>query len=162
MACGVRTPIRTTMGRGTSEHGNLEFAVPDISGWLGRLRSTVVESSLSGIFPIYAFAITILVHPLADGNGRLARGLMHAAFCRRIGSGLPLLPLAPAFYLHSAGVRDGVRKVAQYEEWDELIGAATQVLETAVRLRMSLDDAICRSSERGRALCPQLSSESIT
>jgi len=79
---------------------------------------------------------TLIIHPLSDGNGRLARILFQATLRRHLGLQIPILPLGPVI------ARNRSRVVRSYLAW-ELDGDALPL----VRFVIDAVEVLLRTSE---------------
>jgi Fic family protein len=104
------------------------------------------DPQLSTLLPAYAFARTIIAHPFPDGNGRLARALVHAALARTYDLNAPVLPLAPAFYMHAGKVALALRHLSDSGDWNRFAAVFRIVLEEARRLDQLSRNALTPAS----------------
>lgn len=74
-------------------------------------RATATDHPLASA--LVFFALTILAHPLNDGNGRLARALVHGTLAQGGLVRAPVLPLAPAFYAQADVVRLALKELSR-------------------------------------------------
>lgn len=102
--------------------------------WWADIQSVANNPELDSLLPTYAFARTIFAHPFPDGNGRLARALVHGALARTGSYHAPCLPLAPAFYMNGAKVADALRRLSDDADWSAFNSVFRSVLDDAVRL----------------------------
>ena len=118
------------------------------SWWLD-IQAVAKSPELAPLLPAYCFARTIIAHPYPDGNGRLARALVHAALARTGNYAAPFLPLAPAFYMNAAKVAAALRQLSDTGDWDGFDVVFRHVLAEAAELARNLDRHI-QSVGKGR------------
>jgi hypothetical protein len=112
------------------------FPAPELIGdWIesiAALGSLTRYSPL--VFASLAYAGTILSHPYSDGNGRLARGLAHAALANRMRYHCPFLPIGPALLIdRENAVLEGVHLSAT-GDWDRFVCYFNSRIQFAVEL----------------------------
>jgi hypothetical protein len=135
MLCGSKQEARARNSYGLWEGGDVRFEPPERARhWWDDIRAVVHTPELAPLLPAYAFARTIIAHPYPDGNGRLARALVHASLARTGGLNAPVLPLAPAFYMNGTKVAAALRELSSGGDWNQFNRTFHQVLETAVEL----------------------------
>ncbi len=97
-AAGLRTGIMTTTPFPSGHYR--EFVAPEqVRSRFDRLLRRLNETEPKLHPLLHAIAIyyeTLLIHPLRDGNGRLARLLFQLSLRQTIGLSAPILPLGPA------------------------------------------------------------------
>lgn len=132
---GSKVEARTKHCYGLWDGGNVRFEAADQARtWWKDIQAVASEPELASILPAYAFARTIIAHPYPDGNGRLARALVHASLARTAGLSAPALPLAPAFYLNATEVAAGLRNLSATGDWNAFSRVFDRVLGAAVAL----------------------------
>lgn len=136
---GLKQEPRVSHSYGLWEGGDVRFEAPDeAQTWWSDIQSVAKDPSLQSLLPAYAFARTIFAHPYPDGNGRLARGLVHGALARTGAYDAPLLPLAPAFYMNAAKLAAALRQLSKDANWNSFATVFKGVLEDAAALRKRL------------------------
>ena len=125
--------MRTTAGR------NGEFTVyappeqrNELSGCLTEARAAAIDHPLASALVV--FALTILAHPLTDGNGRLARALVHGTLAQGGLVRVPVLPLAPAFYARADVVRTALKELSRTGDWFAAVESLSEILSLACAL----------------------------
>jgi hypothetical protein len=141
MLLGSKQKPRTKDCYGLWDGGNVRFeAAERARTWWTDIQKVASDPKLSAALPAYAFARTIIAHPYPDGNGRLARTLVHASFARTMGFPAPVLPLAPAFYLNAAKVALGLRELSETGDWFAFNEVFREVIGSAAKLVKHLDE----------------------
>jgi hypothetical protein len=139
ISCVHGAPVtrRTTDCRITpNEFGNCvlfpppEHAAEYVSRLSGQLPS--IDGPINRVG--YAYAEIILSHPYMDGNGRLARSMVLACLAKELGSKLPLIPLAPAFYASAQRTADALQTLAVTADWPFYMQAFKALLTDALQL----------------------------
>jgi len=124
--------LREREGIGRSASGNVGFELPERArGWLDRLVLADAKPELATFMPMYTFAATIMAHPFADGNGRLARLLTLGALSKLAGWETPSLALAPSFYRHAETLGIALDIASERCEWTPFVEAFLAILEDA-------------------------------
>lgn len=114
---------------------NVRFEAPELARrWWEDIQAAANEPELAPLLPAYAFARTIIAHPYTDGNGRLARALVHASLARTAAYAAPFLPLAPAFYMHGAKLAGALRELSASGNWEQFAAVFRIALNQAVTL----------------------------
>lgn len=135
LLCGSKQQARTRDSYGLWEDGDVRFEPAEQARhWWEDIQSVANDPQLAPLFPSYCFARTIIAHPYPDGNGRLARALVHAALARTTGMNAPALPLAPAFYMNGAKVGLGLRRLSETGDWQAFNTVFVRLIEDAHRL----------------------------
>jgi len=135
MLGGSKQQARTKDSYGLWDGGNVRFEPAEqAQNWWSDIQTVAKRAELAPLLPAYAFARTIIAHPYPDGNGRLARALVHAALAREANLPAPVLALAPAFYLNGAKIAAALRELSKSGDWDEFNSLFRAVLEDAARL----------------------------
>jgi Fic family protein len=135
MLCGSKQQARTKDSYGLWDGGNVRFEPAEqAKHWWADIQSVANRAELAPLLPAYAFARTIIAHPYPDGNGRIARALVHAALARQADLPAPTLALGPAFYVHGAKVAAALRALSDTGDWEEFDAMFGAVLQDAVRL----------------------------
>ncbi len=111
---------------------NVRFESPDVArSWWSDIKTVAKDPQFATLLPAYAYARTIIAHPFPDGNGRLARALVHASLARISDLSAPILPLAPAFYKHGGKIADAIRKLSGSGNWNEFASTFAVALHEA-------------------------------
>jgi hypothetical protein len=140
LLCGSRQLARTRDSHGLWDGGNVRFEPAELARtWWRDIQSAASRPELAPLLPAYCFARTIIAHPYPDGNGRLARALVHAALTRTQGLKGPVLPLAPAFYKNRAKVAAALRALSANGDWDRFNAVFQVALKDAVALARQAD-----------------------
>lgn len=98
---------------------------------------------------LYAYAATILCHPLSDGNGRLGRALALGALARIGVLTQPSLPLGPLFNCNSILVERELARLSESGAWRDFFDALRPLLRAAADLSQQL---VGRSNANSEAL----------
>jgi Fic/DOC family len=108
--------------------------------WLADLRAAAADPALRAALPAFAYARTIMAHPFADGNGRFARLMVHAALARAAGLDRPLVALAPACYRRGRALGEALTALGESGDWREfnalflaLLGDASALVKAFAR-----------------------------
>lgn len=126
---------RTRGSHGLWDGGNVRFEPPEQARqWWSDVQAIANNPELAPLLPAYSFARTIIAHPYPDGNGRLARALVHAALARTTEYSAPILPLAPAFYMNGAKVAVALRQLSDTGDWAKFNAVFQHVLDHAFQL----------------------------
>lgn len=88
---------------------------------------------------LVAYALAIICHPLTDGNGRLARGLLLGALGGRGLIGAPIVPLGPAFYMHAGLIGPVMARLSESRDWASAVDELAPILSTACDLADGVD-----------------------
>jgi hypothetical protein len=132
LMCGSKQQPRTRNSYGLWDGGDVRFEPPEVArSWWKDIRSVAGRPELAPLLPAYCFARTIIAHPYPDGNGRLARALVHGALARTQRLMAPVLPLAPAFYKKGAKVAAALRELSGTGDWEMFNAVFQDVLEDA-------------------------------
>ena len=129
----------------------MEFLwLPHVRGRLDRLIGLVLEAQPQLPPVAHAIAIlfeTLVVHPLQDGNGRLARLLFQGSLRRTLGLRSPVFPLGPAFAANRRFL------LSAYLAWhlDHEPGPLVHFVQAAIR---ALGERLDRCGDGGRKLHP--------
>jgi hypothetical protein len=108
----------TRDSHGLWDGGNVRFEPAErAKSWWDDIQGIAQKPDLAPLLPAYCFARTIIAHPYPDGNGRLARALVHAALARTREYRAPCLPLAPAFYMNGTKVAAALRALSDSGDW---------------------------------------------
>lgn len=135
LLCASKQGARTKDSYGLWEGSDVRFEPADKAmTWWNDIRVVVDDPDLSPLLPAYGFARTIIAHPYPDGNGRLARALVHAALARTAHYSAPFLPLAPAFYMNGAKVAAALRRLSYTGDWQGFNDVFQSVLNCAANL----------------------------
>lgn len=135
LLCGSKQQARTRDSYGLWDGGDVRFEPAEqAASWWTDIRAVANDPQLSSLLPAYAFARTIIAHPFPDGNGRLARALVHASLARIYDLNAPVLPLAPAFYMHGGKVAAALRQLSDSGDWEQFATVFRVVLDEASRL----------------------------
>jgi hypothetical protein len=130
---GSKQQARTRDSYGLWDNVRFEPA-EQARSWWSDIRAAASRPELNSLLPAYAFARTIIGHPYPDGNGRLARALVHASLARTTGLAAPALPLAPAFYMHGAKIAAAIRELSASGYWDAFDGVFRIAIAEAAQL----------------------------
>lgn len=115
-----------------------------------RLTLEIASAEFAGAHPIvqaaYAHYAFVVIHPFADGNGRVARALASVFTFRACSLPLAILADQKAVYLDALAAADEGR-------FDRFIGFVLQSMvdttsEITLRLREAGSDSVCESAER--------------
>ncbi len=108
---------------------------------IGRVLEYRNRATNLAFVPLYSFAEIIMSHPFMDGNGRLARSLLHAGFslCREVS--VPSIPLGPAFALNAHGMHYALNALSSHGDWDSYISAIEIVINNAISLHQFIHKA---------------------
>lgn len=132
---GSKQQARTKDSFGLWGDQTVRFEPADqAKSWWADIQSVARNAELSPLLPAYCFARTIIAHPYPDGNGRLARALVHAALARTIKYDAPFLPLAPTFYMNGTKVAAALRNLSDTGDWDAFNAVFWRVIEGAQAL----------------------------
>jgi hypothetical protein len=132
LLCGSKQRARTRNSYGLWEDGDVRFESAELARhWWEDIQSVANNQELAPLLPAYCFARTIIAHPYPDGNGRLARALVHAALARVAGLNAPALPLAPAFYMNGAKVALALRQLSETGDWQQFNAVFVRVIDDA-------------------------------
>jgi hypothetical protein len=136
---GTRQHARTKDHYGVWDGGNVKFeSAARAKQWWADIQSVAAQRSLDLLLPAYCFARTIIAHPYPDGNGRLARALVHAALARTFDYRAPFLPLAPAFYMNGARVAVALCQLCEDGDWNAFNAVFWCVIEDSQALARRL------------------------
>ncbi len=89
----------------------------------------------------FAYCVTILCHPMRDGNGRLARAMMHGAWARARVTAAPVIPLGPAFYQHAGEIGETMYALSETGNWE----AAFSWIDGVVSKACDLAEQVARA-----------------
>jgi hypothetical protein len=132
---GSKQEARTRDSHGLWDGGHVRFEPPEQArNWWADIQAAARNPDLASLLPAYAFARTIIAHPYPDGNGRLARALVHASLARTTDYKAPFLPLAPAFYMKGAKVAHALRDLSHSGDWLAFNSVFANVLNDAANL----------------------------
>lgn len=136
MLCGgAKQQARTRDSYGLWDQGNVRFEPAEHArNWWSDIQAVANDPELAPLLPAYCFARTIIAHPYPDGNGRLARALVHAALARITDYPAPFLPLAPAFYTNGAKVAAALLQLSNGGDWNAFNAQFVHVLNDAAKL----------------------------
>lgn len=135
LMCGTKQQARTHDSYGLMDGADVRFEPAERARrWWNDIRSVAARQNMAPLLPAYTFARTIIAHPYPDGNGRLARALVHAALARTTDYSAPLLPLAPAFYMNAGKVAAALRELSGTGDWERFNATFTDVLAHAAEL----------------------------
>ena len=104
----------------------------ELPGCLIEARAAATDHPLASALVV--FALTILAHPLTDGNGRLARALVHGTLAQGGLVRAPVLPLAPAFYAQADLVRLALKELSRTGDWLTAIESLSEILSLSCAL----------------------------
>ncbi len=131
---GKRAAFAPRTMRGSARPGGVAVAFADreaAADWVNRLLALDSLCPDPIQFAAAAYATMILLHPLQDMNGRLARALAIAAMARRGVVARPSLALAPIAYRERDGLATAIRALSETGGWSDfftrfegLVGAA--------------------------------------
>ncbi len=131
--------VRTREGVGRSASGNVGFEPPDRAReWLDRLKEAQAKPELASVMPAYVFASTIMAHPFADGNGRLARLLTLGALARLAGWDGPIVGLAPSFYRRAESMGAALDELTFTGNWDRYFEVFIDIMADVKSLMTAL------------------------
>ena len=123
---------------GKSENGDVEFEPPDrVALWFPALKTVIHNPKYDLAAPAVALALTIIAHPMSDGNGRLARFLTHALLLK--GMSCPLAPVAltPSLYEHRLALASSLSKLCESGDWQHYYQLFAKILSTGIELARS-------------------------
>lgn len=139
--------MRTTAGH------NGEFTVyappeqrNELPGLLIEARAAATDHPLASALVV--FALTILAHPLTDGNGRLARALVHGTLAQGGLVRSPVLPLAPAFYAQADVVRTALKELSGSGDWPAAIESLSGILRMSCALAEKTEQLVMLAQTR--------------
>jgi hypothetical protein len=139
LLCGSKKELRTRDSYGLWDASDVRFEPAEKARtWWSDIRAVATRPDMAPLLPCYAFARTIIAHPYPDGNGRLARALVHAALARDGGLSSPVVALAPAFYMNGARIAAALRDLSESGDWGPFESTFRQVLEHALALTRGL------------------------
>lgn len=134
---GFPLVYRRGVAVGRSATGDIGFEpLPVASTWIRKLREAWARPELTLALPMFAFAQAIMAHPFSDGNGRLARTLVHGALGRACGISGPVVALAPSFYRRANTLRTALTALSQSGDWSQFGATFLEVLSEAVTLTL--------------------------
>lgn len=137
---GTKQQARTKDSYGLWEGADVRFEHAEkAKHWWTDIQAVANNAQLASLLPAYCFARTIIAHPYPDGNGRLARALVHAALARTTDYAAPFLPLAPALYMRGAKVAGALRQLSDTGDWAAFHAVFKPVLEQAADLVQRLE-----------------------
>lgn len=135
LLCGARQQARTRDSYGLWEGADVAFEPPQVARtWLADIRNVASNPELRALLPAYAYARTIIAHPYPDGNGRLARAMLHGALAREADLSAPILPLAPAFFKNGAKVAEAIRTLSPNGDWNQMALTIAHVIQDALAM----------------------------
>ena len=108
--------------------------------WVAKIKIAAADPKLRTALPIYAYVQTIMSHPFADGNGRLARSILLASLGVLCGFRYPMLALAPAFYMHSESLNTAFTRLTNTGDWTDCYTQILQTLDLAASMTENLID----------------------
>lgn len=127
--------FRSAEGMGRSINGNVGFEpIGRARGWIDRLRAARLRPELASLMPMYTFASTIMAHPFADGNGRLARAMTLGALAKFAGWQMPIVPLAPSFYRYAEVLGRSLDGLTRSGDWTTYVTVFLDILDDAKEL----------------------------
>jgi len=114
----------------------VEFPAPaSVDTWVNAVAALGNDSSYSPItLASLLYASTVLNHPYRDGNGRLARALVHAALANRVNYTCPFLPIGPAFLMYRETAVIESLSLSKTGDWGRFTSYFASRLEFALRL----------------------------
>lgn len=117
---------------GKAESGNIAFEeLPKARLWLTDIFQVAEDANLAPILPAYAFVRTIMAHPFPDGNGRLARFMVHASLGHMAGVTRPSVGIAPVFYCHANRLASAMQVLSASKDWQRFYKTFFDVLDHA-------------------------------
>lgn len=123
---------------GKAESGNIAFEeLSKARSWLSDIFHVAEDANLVSILPAYAFVRTIMAHPFPDGNGRLARFMVHASMGHMAGVTRPSVGLAPIFYCHANRLASAMQALSSNRDWRRFYTTFFDVLENATHVTRS-------------------------
>ncbi|TMJ18859.1 MAG: hypothetical protein E6G92_03260 [Alphaproteobacteria bacterium] len=130
---------------GQSATGDVHFGpLVSVDDWLQNMQRVARTPELLPGLPVYCFANTIMTHPFSDGNGRVARVMVHAALARNLGLDSPKIALAPAFYRRGEALASALNTLNEHGDWSKINRVFFSVLDEAALLTRALHSRICR------------------
>lgn len=136
-------PLRVREGVGRSKTGLVGFELPERArSWLSRIKLARENKDLSFVIPAYTFAATIMAHPFADGNGRLARILSLGALAELMGWNAPIVGIAPSFYRHAESLGRSLDILSNSGDWRQYYDIFTNILRDIVLLNRLIKNDI--------------------
>lgn len=86
-----------------------------------------------------------MAHPFADGNGRFARLMVHAALARAAGLDRPPIALAPACYRRGRALGEALTALGESGDWRPFHALFLALLGEA----LALAEAFARTARGG-------------
>ena len=133
----VASPVEPRSGVGYSENEGkmVVFESPKrLAVWDEKIRLVAANPKFVLESAFFAYAQTALAHPFSDGNGRLARSILHVGLAEPLGIKQPFLALAPAFYANQRTISATLTHLSQTGEWAPYYDAALATIELATQL----------------------------
>lgn len=84
------------------------------------------------------YAVTILCHPLEDGNGRASRAYAWGSLVRDEVMITPHLPMGPVFFRHREVIINGLSELSRTGCWVTLAAALGRLFDAANRLHVDM------------------------
>lgn len=78
------------------------------------------------------YATTIILHPLVDGNGLLARSLFNISMCESHLEYAPILPMSPVFYVTNRYHIEKLHNLCESSSWEKYLTDMFPVVSAAV------------------------------
>lgn len=117
---------------GKAESGNVAFEeLSQARSWLADIFQVAENADFAPVLPAYAFVRTIMAHPFPDGNGRLARFMVHASLGHMAGVTRPSVGLAPVFYCHANRLASAMQALSARKDWQRFYTTFFDVLENS-------------------------------
>lgn len=124
---------------GRSLNGNVRFPPLESAGkWLETIAAVARAPKARSALPAYCFAQTIMTHPFADGNGRFARLMVHAALAHCCGLAGPAIALAPVFYRRAEALGTALTALSERRDWSRFNRVFFSALNEAIVVTRSL------------------------
>lgn len=134
-ATGSLLRSHETTSRASRDGVNYRYVNVHAPEFITRTMQSIYELNadavtLAGI----AYASVILMHPLSDGNGRLARAMAHCFLASDDSYCCPYLPLAPALMLYEVSMFEAHRSLGDTGNWESYLDHFRICIVFAVRL----------------------------
>ena len=135
---GRKLDLREMPIIGKSESGNIAFEdLSQARSWLTDIFEVAENPDFAPVLPAYAFVRPIMAPPFPDGNGRLARFMVHASLGHMAGVTRPAVGLAPVFYCHANRLASAMQALSAGKDWSRFYTTFFDVLENAAYIARS-------------------------
>ena len=153
MLIGRRATARSTQLQDAAfgELPSMVFApVSEASNWLDAILQLRERGDLGAIQEaLIVYALVLIYHPMADGNGRLARALFHGSLCHRLGMDAPFLAVAPVIRSTAFHHMKVLRELSHSHDWDDYLNKFHDFVDLALAVQEFIED----SDRTTTALC---------